>query len=106
MEVSHASRRSVDHPGARDFVKGFTSGIIDTRIGSATLAVLRCTMLCKSPLDSPTADRAVQVLLEDLADFGRKYKDPSRCMVPSDGLSICSRDCPGHIVCHPLTDRV
>jgi hypothetical protein len=73
IEVSHASRRSVDHPGARDFVQGFTSGIIDTRIGSATLAVLRCTMLCRSTLDSKTADRAVQVLLEDLADFGRKF---------------------------------
>jgi len=31
-------------------------------------------MLCKSTLASETADRAVQVLLEDLADFGRKSK--------------------------------
>jgi len=31
-------------------------------------------MLCKSTLDSRTADRAVQVLLEDLADFGRKFR--------------------------------
>jgi hypothetical protein len=81
-------------------------GLIDTRIGSATLVVLRCTTLCKSTLDSETADRAVQVLLEDLADFGRKFKSFSRSLVLADGLSICSRDRSGHFVGDPLADGV
>jgi len=73
--VSDRPRQTADVLGANDYVQGFTSGIIDTRIGSATLVVLRCTMLCKSSLASETADRAVQVLLEDLADFGRKSRN-------------------------------
>jgi len=49
---------------------GFSSTMIESRIGSATLAVLRCTTLCKITLDSEMTQSAVQVLLEDLADFG------------------------------------
>jgi hypothetical protein len=62
--------------------------------------------LCKSPLDSPVADRAVQVLLEDLADFGRKLRDLLRSLVLADRFSICSRDCTGHFVGYPLANRV
>ena len=50
----------------------FTVGILRTRIGSATLAVLRCTTLTRGPVDSRLAEDAMQVLLVDLADFGRE----------------------------------
>lgn len=62
-------------------------------------------MLCKSTLDPRTADRAVQVLLEDLADFGRMFRIALRYSVCADGFSICPGDCSGRFVGHPLANR-
>jgi hypothetical protein len=71
-ESESSTEMEADHPGSDNFRTAFTTGIIDSRIGSATLAVLRCTALTRTGLRPETAERAVQVLLEDLADFGRE----------------------------------
>jgi hypothetical protein len=54
----------------------FTVGILHSRIGSATLAVLRCYTLTRGSLDPNLGKEALQILLEDLTDFGREYRGP------------------------------
>lgn len=55
-----------------DFKAEFTKEILRHRLGSATLAVLRCTTICDTPLDVPSTETAGHVLLDDLRDFGRR----------------------------------
>lgn len=61
---------------------GFAREILQHRIGSATLVALRCSIL--SDINPPTevVVEAVQVLLDDLRDFGGKLNLPSMTFTP------------------------
>jgi hypothetical protein len=66
--------------GSEAFATSFTREILLARLGSATLAVLRCTVLSTATLEVQMAEDAVQILLEDLADFGRELPHLSLCV--------------------------
>lgn len=58
--------------GPLGFKAGLAEEIVQHRIGSATLVVLRCSVLSDPSIRLEKTDETLQVLLDDLQDFGRE----------------------------------
>lgn len=74
---SNELERPDDGAETPDFQAGFAAEIVRHRIGSATLAVLRCTVVSQLTPSPGLAQQTLQVLLNDLVDFGRKFLSSS-----------------------------